>query len=57
MLENEGEVGGGGDMKCSSFLKGGTENLLTFVEQFIFINLNPILGPPGGKNDTSLRKM
>ena len=45
-------------MKFSSFLKRGTEILLTFVggggEQFIVMNLNPI---PGAllvvKNDTS----
>ena len=46
----KGELGGGGeDMKISSFLKGGTELLVTFVGggQFIFMNLNPIPGAPG----------
>ena len=40
--------GGGGGMKFSCFLKGGTENLVTFVrgEQFIFMNLNLIPGAP-----------
>ena len=44
-------------MKFSSFLKGGTEILVTFVcgRQLIFINLNPIPGAPlVVKNDTSL---
>ena len=46
------EKWGGGGHEFSSFLKGGTENLVTFVggEQKIFINLNPIPGDsPGGK--------
>ena len=44
-------------MKLFSFLKGGTEILVTFVggEQIIFMNLNPIPGAPlVVKNDTSL---
>ena len=39
-------------MKFSSFLKGRTENFVTFVggEHKIFMNLNPSPGaPPGGK--------
>ena len=48
------------DMKFSSFLKGGTEILETFVGgeggQFIFMDLNPIPGAPlVVKNDTSLK--
>ena len=37
--------GGGGDMKFSSFLKGGTEKFsdVCWREQFIFRNLNPIV--------------
>ena len=43
-------------MTFSSFLKGRTENLVTFVggEQKIFMNLSPIPGSPWWqKNDTS----
>ena len=46
-------MGGGGE-EIFLFPKGGTENLVTFVEgeQFTFRNLNPIRGAPpphGGK--------
>ena len=59
MMAKWGEGGGReGEHEIFFFLKGGTENLVTFVgeEQKIFMNLNPIPGPPlVVKNDTSLR--
>ena len=46
---------GGGEMKFSSFLKGATEILVTFVGGTVhFMNLNPIPGALVVKNQTSL---
>ena len=42
---------GGGGHEIFFFLKGGNRNFsdVCWGEQLIFMNLNPIPGPPGGK--------